>query len=690
MTDDGGAIVPIFPGGWKWIRVDGLRGGPLPTGNPKPIDTGEDDPEDGHKDEDEDDDDDDDEEECTTTAPPKCTLTLSYYTGEDGEGTSTRIGSCAPVTGCVSGKQSTTTTTIAFDVPRITGVLEKDNVGRDDIDLGPMEEDTVKYFAEMFKKWGISSNSTEAEPPKPSCDMYAYGADAECMELFSTSFCDTVEKDKNEAVSRNLTYEDIVGDSKRAVATGAEKNYRVSKKADSSSTTLPSATSQIKTKTAEPKRTTTGVKFEVHNLQCNNEDDFRGHADISSRGAKEVIKEAYSHSSHEDIYMTPDSKPYVKEFEDGDTHKHRVTWSWIEGCSMKNEKVSIWDPLDEGVMLGNYTRCATVMGDTWWDCNNGGVGGSEDVGCVRYKLDSGWSGYTEPLLADVVKWLLPVIKVVGPLSPSFIDLIRFTGDILISRSRLQEAIQGFELLKGAFIAIKSQQNSSPVGVECLNALCQASIACGEYEMDEALTRILISRYICEDEGGRLLYAILHLGTSLYFIGGKDREAVNVLEEASNSFTLILGDTHHDKLECDVRLAWALPWINEPSRALGVATKALRTVQEHYESIDTYPAQWVEWQCLGVQAFCQNRLGQASQAIQTKREELACRRRSNRDKAYYYEELSTFAKMLLGVNQLQEAETAVEEAICGLLRLGYGESDELMSYAYVVRRAINNH
>ncbi|PNP86023.1 hypothetical protein FNYG_01079 [Fusarium nygamai] len=301
----------------------------------------------------------------------------------------------------------------------------------------------------------------------------------------------------------------------------------------------------------------------------------------------------------------------------------------------------------------------------------------------------GWSGFTEALLADVVKWLLPVIKVVSPLSPSFIDLIRFMGNILICRSRRQHVIQGFQLLKGAFIAIRSQEKSSPVEVECLDALCQASLAFGEYQTGEVLARILISRYICEDEGGRLSYAMLHLGISLYFIGDKDRKAVNVLEEASNSFTVILEDTHLDKLRYDVRLAWALPWINEPRRALG-ATKALRTVREQYESIDTYPAQWVEWQCLGVQAFCQNSIGQSSQAIQTKREELACRRRSDRDKGDYYEELSRFAKMLLDVNQLQEAKTAVEEAICGLLGLGYRESDELMTYAYGVRRAINNH
>lgn len=140
----------------------------------------------------------------------------------------------------------------------------------------------------------------------------------------------------------------------------------------------------------------------------------------------------------------------------------------------------------------------------------------------------------------------------------------------------------------------------------------------------------------------------------------------------------------------MRLAWALPWINEPKRALGVATKTLRTVREHYESIDTYAGQWIEWQYLGMQAFYQNRIGQSSLAIQTKREELACRKSSDRDKGDYYEELLRFALLLLKANQLQEAKATVEEAICKLLRLGYRESDELMSYAYDVCRAVNSH
>lgn len=310
-------------------------------------------------------------------------------------------------------------------------MLEKHDFGREDVDLGPMEEDTVKYFAEMFKKWGISSNSTEAEPPKPSCDMYAYGADAECMELFAASFCDTVEGDKSEAVSRKLTYEDVVGDAKRVVATGAERrslrrrkskcsshefdfewtgsdgscdlscskaysqlqsqchrslyfaglakkgsidigcgtySYGVSKKADSASTTLPSTTSQAKTKTADPKPTTTDVKFEIQNLQCNNEDDFRGHVDISGGAAYDVIFDACTHSDEENLYMTPESEPYVKEFKDTDSHKHRVAWSWIDGCSMKNEKVNVLDPLDEGLLSRGVMRCVMVLIDAWFGC----------------------------------------------------------------------------------------------------------------------------------------------------------------------------------------------------------------------------------------------------------------------------------------------------------------------------------
>lgn len=79
QTDDDGGLIVMFPGGWKWSPIGGgKKGGPTPTADPT---LGDD------KNEDPDDEDDDDRETCTSSAPPKCTLTMSYYTQEDGVGT---------------------------------------------------------------------------------------------------------------------------------------------------------------------------------------------------------------------------------------------------------------------------------------------------------------------------------------------------------------------------------------------------------------------------------------------------------------------------------------------------------------------------------------------------------------------------------------------------------------------------
>ncbi|KAF4341816.1 hypothetical protein FBEOM_4273 [Fusarium beomiforme] len=451
QTDDDGAIIVIFPGGWKWTPVGG-KGGPLPTIDPKPVNNDNDDNNQDDDDDNDDDDDDDDEEECTTTAPPKCTLTMSYYTREDGEGTSTRIGTCPPVTGCVSGEQSTTTTTVASDVPRITGIPEGDvDFGREDLDAGPMEEETVKYFSEMFKKWGISSNATEDdEKPKSSCDRYSYGASADCLELFSTSFCDSVEEN-NEALSKNLTYQDVAGDEKRAIATGAERRSLQSREIKCSShtfnfewtgadgacdlscskafsqlqtscfrpfwfpglaakgsvdvgcgtysyqvsreptTTTTTTTTEAQTTTEQPKPTATQAKLEMHNLQCNNEDDFKGHADIAHYSVGMVLLGACQEADEKQWTITPDSEPRVKEYKDRDTHKHRITWSWLDGCTMENKNAKLVDPLNEGTLdiAGGSSRCEYALASAWANCVNGGVGGSIDVGCVRYFIESG-------------------------------------------------------------------------------------------------------------------------------------------------------------------------------------------------------------------------------------------------------------------------------------------------------------
>ena len=78
QTDDDGAIIVIFPGGWKWSPVGrGRKDGPTPTAVPTVEGNDQDDP----------DDNDDEEERCTSTSPPTCTMIMSYYTNDKGEGT---------------------------------------------------------------------------------------------------------------------------------------------------------------------------------------------------------------------------------------------------------------------------------------------------------------------------------------------------------------------------------------------------------------------------------------------------------------------------------------------------------------------------------------------------------------------------------------------------------------------------
>ncbi|KAF4995252.1 hypothetical protein FDECE_12859 [Fusarium decemcellulare] len=477
QTDDDGIIIVIFPGGWKWSPVGGgKKGGPTPTSNPDPKDSDdEDDP---------DDDDDDDEEECTTTTPPECTMTLSYFTQDGGEETSTRIGSCAPVTGCVSGEQSTTTTTIAPEIPRITGLLPDDQPAQEPSKAEPVDDETVDYFNDLFKKWGIANDSTDKDP-EAACEGVSFGANAECLGLFSKAFCDVVEEDETQKVSRNFTYEDVVsGDDIKAIVTGALRrslhlrevkcpshtfnfdwtgadgecnlscseafemlqtqcnnpffiglasegtldvgcgnySYQVDREPTrtSSTTELPSTTPTItstsastsastSTSTEEPVPTETEASFEIQNLQCNNEDDFEGHADISSNGVWDAVEQACADIKSDDMHMSPVYRPLVEEYEDIDSHKHRVTWSWIEGCYMEEDYVLLNDPFDEGPVNGlGDSRCVIILRDAWEkfsrrfrDTAQEILHHSFDPDCERCLTPNPWEHRLEPFLRTV-------------------------------------------------------------------------------------------------------------------------------------------------------------------------------------------------------------------------------------------------------------------------------------------------
>ncbi|KAL7923539.1 hypothetical protein ACQKWADRAFT_52354 [Trichoderma austrokoningii] len=155
-TDGHGDNIVIFTEGWRWvpfglpIGLPPLRLPPPPRFNPDPHPA-----------------DNDGKSEdrrpsrtksptssprCTTTEPPECTKTVSFITS-GARFESTIFGTCSPVSGCVSRKQSTTTTIIATTLPVIwiNEPLDSDIYPPpDDID-----HDTEQYFNDLFEKQGI-------------------------------------------------------------------------------------------------------------------------------------------------------------------------------------------------------------------------------------------------------------------------------------------------------------------------------------------------------------------------------------------------------------------------------------------------------------------------------------------------------------------------------------------------------
>ncbi|KAF4979291.1 hypothetical protein FDECE_18087 [Fusarium decemcellulare] len=302
-----------------------------------------------------------------------------------------------------------------------------------------------------------------------------------------------------------------------------------------------------------------------------------------------------------------------------------------------------------------------------------------------------WNGYAESLLTDIVKWLLPIVKVVGLFDQNFLFLIGHMGQNLVRRLRHDDRGKGYQLIKGVFLAIKAQSEFYPgAHVDALYDVCWASRLCADYETGQVLARIVVSR--CNFNGGReLMTQVMYfLGDSLYMVENKMREAVRILEAASNICAMVLGDTHIEKLRCDARLADALSGIGEPKRGLGLATKTLRTLREHYELIDAGPARVIEWQCLGAQSRCQVGIGQLKQAIQSKRKELACKGTVHGGEHEYYTSLSTLARMLVRGGQPQEAMTTAKEVVRGLLELGYPESDIYIRHAYGTLRQLDDY
>ncbi|KAL6694607.1 hypothetical protein J3F84DRAFT_400307 [Trichoderma pleuroticola] len=346
---------------------------------------------------------------CTTTRPPRCTKTVSFISTGTGY-TSTILGTCSPVSGCVSGQQSTTTTTISTFVPTIW----IDEPYKPEVPTTPEEVDdgTIQYFTDLFKKEGISlevdrqlvAHCGGNTPVIPLFCLNTFSADfwpigppnmigghhigmQKRRPLVSRSLCSdwSFEFHWSGAHSKCRKscrdYLNIIETQCLQFKTNDEGSL------DAGCGTYSLAIKSVPTTTESPPEIPK-TPLELKPAVCADESNFPGHVDVHKsdlkRQAEAFCETYFLDRDQKAIYMSSQSKTVSITGGGlfGDALLH-FSVSWVDGCETTVDSQDVMLPV--GGDINFY--CGNILLKTWADCNNGGVGGYIDAGCLRYQFN---------------------------------------------------------------------------------------------------------------------------------------------------------------------------------------------------------------------------------------------------------------------------------------------------------------
>lgn len=131
----------------------------------------------------------------------------------------------------------------------------------------------------------------------------------------------------------------------------------------------------------------------IFSQQCSDEADFEGHPDVHQNfvdNLATVMCDIFStHTIKKDDSST---YPYWQNAEYlGNRGLYSMRAVWKDGCVLPNGKkeVSAQNPLPAGA-AGADTKCYDLFYNNWKNCNNGGTGGSIQVGCIVYDFYPKW------------------------------------------------------------------------------------------------------------------------------------------------------------------------------------------------------------------------------------------------------------------------------------------------------------
>ncbi|KAJ8607648.1 hypothetical protein MRB53_040167 [Persea americana] len=115
---------------------------------------------------------------------------------------------------------------------------------------------------------------------------------------------------------------------------------------------------------------------------CHDAGSEPGHNDVHDY---EVHNIAVAYCGNPDYASANSTGPWLQlNMFLADGTDYRVEAAWIPGCNQQNMNPSVMLPLGDGQI-----DCVDIFMQTYTGCNNGGIGGYMNVGCMRYDLVAG-------------------------------------------------------------------------------------------------------------------------------------------------------------------------------------------------------------------------------------------------------------------------------------------------------------
>jgi hypothetical protein len=131
----------------------------------------------------------------------------------------------------------------------------------------------------------------------------------------------------------------------------------------------------------------------IFDIQCNDEDDYDGHPDVHENFVADLADKMCTVFGLGNIEKdNAETYPYWQNAEYfGNSGLYSMRAIWKEGCVLPDDKteVSAQNPLPSGAP-GADESCYDLFFNNWRKCNNGGVGGSTQVGCIVYDFAPKW------------------------------------------------------------------------------------------------------------------------------------------------------------------------------------------------------------------------------------------------------------------------------------------------------------